>query len=90
MENHDVEGHEHREEKLSDKSYIQVGLIVTIVGFIVGAVWWAATMDSKLNQVIEEVKATHVMQTKVAENETRIKILEMRVDRAEACVKKGP
>lgn len=87
-EEQDVKGR--METKVTEKSYVQVGFIVTVVGFIVGAVWWAATMDSKLNQVIEEIKTGRVMQTKVAENETHIKIIEMRLIQLETACKKGP
>ncbi len=66
--------------KLNEKSYIQIGLMFAIIGFIVGAVWWASAMQSKMDQVIEEVKATRVLSSKVSDNDTRIKILEMRMD----------
>lgn len=75
--------------RMSDKSYIQIGLVLTLVGFIVGCIWWAATMQSKMDQVIEEVKTSRILATKVSDNETKVKILELRIIQVESmCVKK--
>lgn len=75
--------------QINEKSYLQIGLVVTLIGFVVGAIWWAATMQSKMDQVIEEVKTSRILATKVNDNETKIKILELRIMQVEAqCVKK--
>ena len=67
-------------EGLNEKTYVQIGLVLVVIGFVVGAIWWAATMQSKMDQVIEEVKTSRVLQTRVNDNETKVKILEMRFD----------
>ncbi len=75
---------------INEKSYIQIGMVLTLIGFIIGAIWWAATMQSKMDQVIEEVKSSRMMQTKLGEYETRIKILELQVEQVKARCAKMP
>ncbi len=77
------EGEVEETTKVTEKSYLQLGLVVTIVGFVVGAIWWAATMSSKMEQVIEEVKGTRAIQTRVNDSDTKIKILELKIAQIE-------
>jgi hypothetical protein len=38
---------------LSENTPIKVGLLITLAGFLFGAVWWAASMHSKVDQLVE-------------------------------------
>ena len=71
--------------KLSDKSYVQLGSIGAAVAFAFGAVWWASQMQSKMDQVIEEVHSSRVLLTRLSEDETKIKIIELRLQQLETC-----
>jgi hypothetical protein len=64
---------------LSEKSGIQIGLVALLLGFVIGSIWWAATMQSKMDQVIEEVKVSRIIQSTVSEHDTKLKIVELRV-----------
>ncbi len=79
-----VSDSDRQQKKINEKSYIQLGFALTLVGFIIGAIWWAATMQSKMDQVIEEVKGSRVMQAKMGEYETRLKILELQIEQVKA------
>lgn len=37
---------------------IAIGLILTGVGFLVGGIWWAATMNSKMDMVLTFINST--------------------------------
>ena len=74
------ERQQQKPQGLNEKSYIQIGLVLVLIGFIVGCIWWAATMQSKMDQVIEEMHGSRALLTKVSENEMKIKILELRVE----------
>ncbi len=74
---------------LSEKSYIQVGIAIAIATFLIGSIWWAATIQVKLDQVIEEIKIGRAATNQLIEHDTKIKILEMRIIQLEAR-KTGP
>ena len=74
------ERQQQKPQGLNEKSYIQIGLVLVLIGFIVGCIWWAATMQSKMDQVIEEMHGSRSLRTEVSENEMKIKILELRVE----------
>jgi hypothetical protein len=85
----DDEGEMLSKNVLGEKSNIQIGFALVLAGFIVGAIWWAATMQSKMDQVIEEVKVSQAQQVRMNENETKIKLIEMRMMQLESyCTKK--
>lgn len=75
-----------RDRGLGEKSYIQIGFALVLISFAVGAIWWAATMQSKMDQVIEEVKTSRVTQSKVIDGETKLQILDLRMKQLEVQV----
>ena len=40
------------EVELSERSNVQIGLVIGIVAFVCGAVWWAATIQAKLDTMV--------------------------------------
>ena len=38
---------------LSANTPIKIGLLITLAGFLFGAVWWAASLHSKVDQMVE-------------------------------------
>lgn len=60
-----------------------VGAIVTGAGTLIGAIWWAATLQTKLDTVIEEFhqtqKAAIVLEGKLGDMEHRITVIEARL-----------
>ncbi len=81
---------EERESRINEKSYIQIGFVISLLALIAGAVWWASAMQSKMDQVIEEVKGSRTMQSKLGEYETRIKILELQIEQLKIVCNKLP
>lgn len=65
-----------RRRAVSLSTPIQAGLILTISGFLVGAIWWAATMQAKIDQVLDEVKGVRALEARVILMEAKISGLE--------------
>ncbi len=53
---------------------------IGVMGFGIGSIWFASSMSTKLDQIAEEVKAIRVLDVRVYDHETRIKLLESKVD----------
>ncbi len=70
-------------ETLSEKTPIQIGFLVTcilaVAGVAASSIWWASQIQSKLDTLIDEVKSSRVIQSKVSDLEMKSKILEMRL-----------
>ncbi len=45
---------------ISENSTIQLGLVIAIIGFIVGAIWWASDMNTRLGSLQESTKKIEV------------------------------
>ena len=61
---------------LSLSTPVSVALILGCASFVVGAIWWAATLQAKLDQVLEEVKAVRGLEARVIDMEARVRQLE--------------
>ncbi len=67
------------DSRISDKTFIQMGTVVAIGGVLAGAIWWASSMNSKMDTVIEEIRTGKAVAGKVADMESHAKILEARI-----------
>lgn len=66
----------HRSRALGLSTPIQVGALIGVAGFLVGSIWWAATMQAKLDQLLDEVKGVRALESKMVDIEARVKALE--------------
>lgn len=73
-----------KETPLSEKSSVRVGLVISVVIVLGGAVWWAAVIQTKLDLLIDKSKGTEISFTKITDNEMKIKIMELRFTQLEA------
>jgi hypothetical protein len=74
-------------KSISDKTSVQLGLIVVVIGFVlsamgfvVGAIWWAATMNTKVDSLISitsmyRIEAEGTRKT-MSDLDTRVRLLE--------------
>ena len=82
MSSMNTEGPERRQVIVTPKSMVTVGGVSLSVMFLGGAIWWAATIQQQLNQVIKQLETTHVVMEKIADQETRMRIIEARLTSA--------
>ena len=74
---------------ISEKSSVQIGLVLGGAGFLIGCIWWAATMQTKTDMVLHQLEILPTFQLRVTETETKLRLLEQRVLQNEtAAIKK--
>ncbi len=77
--------HVTEEATIGENSTVKLGVVgfcvmvfVGVLGFGIGAVWFASSMSSKLDQIVEEVKGIRVLDVKVNDHETRLRLIEQK------------
>lgn len=69
--------HENSNVKLSENTTVKLSLVVLGLGFICGAVWWAATLQSKVDALITSMAS---LSTQVAHYNTEVSALRHKVE----------
>ena len=62
-------------KEISQSTPITVGLLVSVMVFVVGAIWWASSIQTKLDVIIQEL---HSLTSSDKDHERRIQDLEYR------------
>lgn len=69
-------------EALDTNTPIRIGALLTIAGLLVSAIWWAATLSTKVDAILNLSNGTaarvSVTENRISDQETRIRILEER------------
>lgn len=67
---------------ISENTTVQVGLVLAVLGFVAGAMWWAATINAKVDSLLTVVgsNATEAAQLRkeLLEIRDRVLVLENR------------
>lgn len=54
-------------------------VFIGVLGFGIGAIWFASSMSTKLDQITEEVKGIRMLDARIYELESRVKIIESKL-----------
>ncbi len=65
--------HEHH---LSERTPIKLGAVASCLVVLAGGIFWCATINTKVDIIMEEVKSISRLENKVTDHESRIKQLE--------------
>ncbi len=63
--------------KISDRTDVKLGLVLGCLGFLFGGIWWAATMQSKVDSILTVLQEMASMRAKAEDHEKRIWKLEL-------------
>lgn len=76
---------EAQDQPIGENSSVKLGVIgfcimvfVGVLGIGVGGVWFASSMSTKLDQIAEEIKGIRIIDMKVNDHETRIRLIEQK------------
>ncbi len=72
------------DSSITEKTSVQLGVICGIGGFIVAAIWWASSMQTKMDIVLEKIRTSEIVAVRQQELDTHVKVLESRILALEA------
>ena len=63
----------------SENSAVRVGLVIVILGFVTGAIWWAATLQSDVRYMRDSLEVfVRQQESRMSDHESRLRALERR------------
>lgn len=76
---------EAHDQPIGENSSVRLGVVgfcimvvVGVLGIGIGGVWFASSMSTKLDQIAEEIKGIRILDVKVNDHETRIRLIEQK------------
>ncbi len=73
-----------REARITDKTFVQVGSVCAVCVVLMGAIWWASSIHTKMETIIEEMRGNKIVGVKVQEMDSEMKVIHARILALEA------